>query len=37
MGTTFTSCSTDPVDEEFPVEGTVGNEGNDPEEEDPDS
>jgi hypothetical protein len=24
MGANFTSCSTDPIDEEFPIEGTVG-------------
>ncbi|MFC4635485.1 hypothetical protein ACFO3O_16365 [Dokdonia ponticola] len=36
MGTSVTSCSTDPIDEEFPIEGTVGEDGeveNDPEEE----
>lgn len=37
MGTSVMSCSTDPIDEEIPVEGTVGEDGNDPEEEDPDS
>lgn len=37
MGMSFTSCSIDPIDEETPVEGTVGEDGeveNDPEEED---
>ena len=37
MGTSVMSCSTDPIDEEIPVEGTVGEDGeveNDPEEED---
>ena len=33
MGTSVTSCSTDPIDEEFPVEGTVGTDGTDPEDE----
>ncbi len=38
MGANFTSCSTDPIDEEFPIEGTVGTDGTDPEDdEDEDS
>jgi len=33
MGTSFTSCSTDPIDEEIPIEGTVGEDGTDPEDD----
>lgn len=33
MGTSVMSCSTDPIDEEIPVEGTVGTDGTDPEDE----
>ncbi|MFT5891318.1 MAG: hypothetical protein ACI9Y7_001419 [Dokdonia sp.] len=36
MGANFASCSTDPIDEEIPVEGTVGEDGqveNDPDED----
>jgi len=33
MSANFASCSTDPIDEEFPVEGTVGTDETDPEDE----
>ena len=36
MGTSFISCSIDPIDEEFPIEGTVGTDGTDPEDEEDD-
>ncbi len=36
MGTSFTSCSTDPIDEEIPVEGTVGEDDSTAEDEDED-
>jgi len=36
MSANFTSCSIDPIDEEIPIEGTVGTDGTDPEDEEDD-